>query len=280
MSVEIDPQELGFHRPFTVEVLENLKIRNPGTQPVAFKAVNVNVSQVKTTAPKQYVFRNHCNFARRPQVILQAMKQEPPAGTKCRDKFLVQSVAITPDKDFANLASIWDTIDKSLVQEKKIRVAFLDPKSSPAADATVTTPNKNTQVNVGDATPEAAPPAYSSPSDYGVERSESKAPIEEESFVEEKPTFAAPAAVATTKNSEPSREELKEQLAQAEKLIAQLQKDDGGLRQRKTGGTAEEKSATKPAQLAQQARAGTEGVPVQITAILCLLSFLLAYVFF
>lgn len=39
-------------------------------------------------------------------VILQAMKQEPPQGTKCKDKFLVQSVAITPDKDFANLASI------------------------------------------------------------------------------------------------------------------------------------------------------------------------------
>jgi hypothetical protein len=55
MSVDIDPQELGFHRtspplpthcdcfayrdagPFTVEVLENLKIKNPNTHPVAFK---------------------------------------------------------------------------------------------------------------------------------------------------------------------------------------------------------------------------------------------------
>ncbi|KAI8946586.1 PapD-like protein [Xylaria longipes] len=272
MSVEIEPQELGFHRPFTVEVVENLKIRNPGTQPVAFK--------VKTTAPKQYCVRPNSgrvepNREVEVQVILQAMKLEPPSGTKCRDKFLVQSVAITPEKDFANLASIWDTIDKSMVQEKKIRVSFLEPKSSPVADTNITTPNKSTAVNGGDATPEVAPPAYSSPGDYSAGRSEPKSSIEEESHLEEKPSFASPVAVATTKNSEPSREEPK-----TEKKSAQLKEADGGLRQRKTGTTSGEKPITKPAQLAQTARAGTEGVPVQITAVLCLLSFLLAYFFF
>ncbi|KAI0420663.1 putative integral ER membrane protein Scs2 [Xylaria grammica] len=278
MSVEIDPQELGFHRPFTVEVLENLKIRNPGTQPVAFK--------VKTTAPKQYCVRPNSgrvepNREVEVQVILQAMKQEPPLGTKCRDKFLVQSVAITPEKDFANLATIWDTIDKSLVQEKKIRVAFLDPKSASAADATTTTPSKSIAVNGGDATPDVAPPAYSSPSDFGASRSEPKSSIEEESRPEEKASFAAPIVAATTKTSELSYEELEKKVLQAESVIEQLKKDDGGLRQRKTASsTAAEKSSAKPAQLAQAPRAGTEGVPVQITAILCLLSFLLAYIFF
>lgn len=34
------------------------------------------------------------------------MKQEPPLDTKCRDKFLVQSVAITADKEFASIANI------------------------------------------------------------------------------------------------------------------------------------------------------------------------------
>lgn len=96
-----------------------------------------------------------------------------------------------------------------------------------------------------------------------------------------KPSLGTPLAVtAATKTSEPSREELKEQLLQAEKAIAQLKKDDGGLRQRKTGTAAAEKTSAKPAELAQGARAGTEGVPVQITAILCLVSFLLAYIFF
>lgn len=40
------------------------------------------------------------------KVLLQAMKVEPPADTRCRDKFLVQSVAVTADKEFTNIAQI------------------------------------------------------------------------------------------------------------------------------------------------------------------------------
>ena len=54
-------------------------------------------------------------------VILQAMKQEPPPDTKCRDKFLVQAVPITSDKEFANLASIVSQAE-NLVLEK---IAFV-----------------------------------------------------------------------------------------------------------------------------------------------------------
>lgn len=39
-------------------------------------------------------------------VLLQAMKQEPPADARCRDKFLVQSCTITGDKEFTNVAQI------------------------------------------------------------------------------------------------------------------------------------------------------------------------------
>ncbi|KAI0206936.1 putative integral ER membrane protein Scs2 [Astrocystis sublimbata] len=278
MSVEIEPQELGFTRPFTVEVLENLKIKNPGTQPVAFK--------VKTTAPKQYCVRPNSgrvepNREVEVQVILQAMKQEPPSGAKCKDKFLVQSVAISPEKDFSNLASIWDTIDKSSVVEKKIRVAFLDPKSSPSADApaAMSTPIKNTAVNVGsEATPEVSSAAFSSPRNDDAARSEPKSSLDEEPLVESSDAPVAAAAAATTRYLEPSREEPK-----VERKIAQPKEDDSGLRQRKstTGVTADEKPLAKPVeQLAQVARGGTEGVPIHYTAALCLLSFLLAYFFF
>ena len=34
------------------------------------------------------------------------MKVEPPADTRCRDKFLVQSVAVTADKEFTNISQI------------------------------------------------------------------------------------------------------------------------------------------------------------------------------
>jgi len=40
------------------------------------------------------------------KVLLQAMKEDPPPDAKCRDKFLVQSVAVTADKEFTNVASI------------------------------------------------------------------------------------------------------------------------------------------------------------------------------
>lgn len=43
------------------------------------------------------------NFA---PVLLQAMKEDPPADAKCKDKFLVQSVAITGDLEFSNVTSI------------------------------------------------------------------------------------------------------------------------------------------------------------------------------
>ena len=39
-------------------------------------------------------------------VLLQAMKEDPPLDTKCRDKFLVQTVAVTADKEFSNVAQI------------------------------------------------------------------------------------------------------------------------------------------------------------------------------
>lgn len=39
-------------------------------------------------------------------VLLQAMKEDPPLDAKCRDKFLVQSVAVSADKEFSNVASI------------------------------------------------------------------------------------------------------------------------------------------------------------------------------
>ncbi|KAI1808104.1 VAMP-associated protein [Daldinia bambusicola] len=272
MSVEIDPQELGFHRPFTAEVSEVLRIRNPNSHPVAFK--------VKTTAPKQYCVRPNSGRVEpgkevEVSVILQAMKQEPPPDTKCRDKFLVQSVAITGDKEFANLASIWDAIEKSSIQEKKIRVIFLPPVGAPAGAANLETPVKPSTAN--GATSDMAPPAYSSPDNFSTSQTDAKTE-DNEIKREELPSVGGVAAVAATKNSDLSPEELKQQLIQAERVIAQLKQDQEGLRQRKTAGA--DKAGSKPTELAQTARSGTEGVPIKLAAILCFLSFMLAYLFF
>jgi type VI protein secretion system component VasF len=72
-------------------------------------------------------------------------------------------------------------------------------------------------------------------------------------------------------------DELKAKLVQAEAQIANLQ--DSGLRQRNVKSAAED--IKKPAaEMAQAVKQTVEGVPVQIVALLCLLSFLLAYFFF
>lgn len=131
-----------------------------------------------------------------------------------------------------------------------------------------------------DATPDVAPPAYSSPNDYQTQEpagSVGDRDIKREDSSSPAGTFAA--ASSTAKGSELSYDELKAQLALAEKQVAQLKQDQGGLRQRKAGsGAADTKS--QPAQLAQAVRQGTEGVPVKITALLCFISFILAYLFF
>jgi hypothetical protein len=38
--------------------------------------------------------------------MLQAMKEEPPLAAKCKDKFLIQSTTITPEKETLSLNDI------------------------------------------------------------------------------------------------------------------------------------------------------------------------------
>ncbi|KAJ9156640.1 Vesicle-associated protein 2-2 [Pleurostoma richardsiae] len=279
MSVEIDPTELGFRRPFTVEVAQILKIKNPNKAPVAFK--------VKTTAPKQYCVRPNSGRIEPDHevevtVLLQAMKQDPPLDTKCRDKFLVQSVIISSDKEFNNVQEIWDTVEKASVQEKKIRVSFLPPADDKLGAAA--TPVRHSLTNGVEATPEVPPPAYSSPGEQATTplppSSRETAPEPKDNVREASPSVVSGVTAPVSKPaSEQTVDELKEQLAHAETTIATL-KQEGGLRQRK-GIAAAAKDTPGVGELATAVRPQTtEGVPIQYVAILCLVSFLLAYFFF
>ncbi|KAK3942233.1 vesicle-associated protein 2-2 [Diplogelasinospora grovesii] len=286
MSVEIDPLELGFRRPFTVEVAQILKIKNPNTSPVAFK--------VKTTAPKQYCVRPNSGRIEpgkdvEVSVLLQAMKQEPPLDARCRDKFLVQSVAITGDKEFTNVQQIWDSVEKSAVQEKKIRVNWLPPSGEGHADAAVT-PLRHTVTNGVDGTPDVPPPAYSSPSpDNAMVDSKSVSePETTQKDTKEEPetvpsTIVGSTVQAAKNTTTEGYEEVKAQLAQAQATIVSLKNDAAaGLRQRKVGtsGSDDKSAGQGQSSLARAERQVTEGVPVQVVAILCLLCFLLGYFLF
>lgn len=92
------------------------------------------------------------------------------------------------------------------------------------------------------------------------------------------------AATSATNAIPTSTEELQAQLAEAKATIARMtsQKEEQGLRQRKTDAVNQDSreritAGTTGMGIQQQP---ADGVPVQLVAALCLLSFLLAYFFF
>lgn len=125
MSVVLNPSSaLGFPRPLTQHVKRSLAITNHNAQPVAFK--------VKTTAPKLYCVRPNSGRVEpgetvEVQVMLQAMKQEPPLNAKCKDKFLIQSTTITPEKETMPLQDMFNETTED-VHSQKIRVVYLPPE--------------------------------------------------------------------------------------------------------------------------------------------------------
>jgi len=272
MSVEIEPLELNFRRPFTYEVSQTLTLKNPSTTPVAFK--------VKTTAPKQYCVRPNAGRIEPGQdfdvsVLLQAMKQEPPADAKCRDKFLVQSASITGDKEFASIASVFDSTEKSQITERKIRVNWLAATSDDgAAPAVVATPAKQTGAAAAD-TPNASqrftsptagndsPPTSSPPPYDGLKGSEH----EEKSAAE--PVKQAAASVANSASATANLAATKVKEATA---------TDSAVRQRVKSGADEVKHAAQ--QVNQAVPEKVQGVPVRIVALLVFLAFLVGYFFF
>ncbi|EFZ01980.1 MSP domain protein [Metarhizium robertsii] len=284
MTVDILPLELNFARPFTVEVSRTLTIRNTSTSPLAFK--------VKTTAPKQYCVRPNAGRiepgnAFDVTVLLQAMKQDPPLDAKCRDKFLVQCAPIPSDKDFSTIASVLESADKATLAERKIRVNWLAANSEDAqglAAPAVSTPSKPSAVNGATETPDA-PRTFSSPGGNANSTPLSAPPpyasddaAEEADDKPERPKSAVShAATSVSEAAQVSYEELKSKLAQAEAQLLNLK--DSGLRQRsvKSASSEEKRPAANTAQVVKQQ---PDGVPVQIVALLCLLSFLLAYFFF
>ncbi|MCJ1459054.1 phosphatidylinositol-binding protein scs2 [Mycoblastus sanguinarius] len=295
MSVTLDPPELGFRRPFTHEVTQLLRLRNPTNDPIAFK--------VKTTAPKQYCVRPNSGRIEvgsevEVQVLLQAMREDPPPDARCRDKFLVQSVAITPERDLGNVTAIWQNVEKvakGSIEERKIRVVFLPVDSA--------TPKHN-NIN-GTHLGEDVPPAYGSPSpSYGspapeavtpntrsVHAPDSRPSTDSKSITESASNAATStqstigAAASSVVNAMPtSGEDMRVQLAQAKATIARLtqQSEEQGLKQRKTDAVnqdSRERITTGTTGMGIQQQPA-DGVPVQIVAALCLLSFLLAYFFF
>ncbi|KAK9722706.1 phosphatidylinositol-binding protein scs2 [Basidiobolus ranarum] len=179
MQLNIEPStQLSFRRPLTTLTQDILVLRNDSQEPIAFK--------VKTTAPKQYCVRPNAGRIEsgqevQVQVILQPLKEDPPLDFKCKDKFLVQSIAITPDKETQNLQDLWNSVektDKNSISERKLRCSYLPPVVQGEEEATANNPNEY-----------RFPPTYQESATAGIAVSESSgaspiasSPIEPQSY--------------------------------------------------------------------------------------------------
>ncbi|KAJ1300118.1 hypothetical protein OPQ81_002598 [Rhizoctonia solani] len=126
MSVQLNPStQIGFNRPFTQIVCRTLTVVSHNERPVTFK--------VKTTAPKAYCVRPNMGVINPGDsidiiILMMAMPKDPPISTKCRDKFLIQSMIIPQDQLHLTPCKMWQFSkeeQKPQIYQQKIRVAYL-----------------------------------------------------------------------------------------------------------------------------------------------------------
>jgi len=259
MSLELDPAELGFKRPYTHEVSQVLRLSNPHNDPIAFK--------VKTTAPKQYCVRPNSGKVDPGEfvevsVVLQPMREDPPPDTRCRDKFLVQSVLVPADKE----APTWNHLEqnyKSAIQERKIRVHYLPADGSAQQINGVSEHHEDAGLTT-------SPPPYNHVDDSSIHVDETaiEQPVKQETFVN------------TSSSSQISREELEQRLAEANAIVAKLKRenDEAGLRRRKED-ISSKGLTTGSVDLGVPVHQQS-GLSVQTVAIISLIVFLLTYLLF
>ncbi|KAL6617597.1 PapD-like protein [Neocallimastix sp. 'constans'] len=98
--VELDPpKQLIFQRPFNTPKTRTLRIKNITDSYIIFK--------IKTTAPNNYIVNPNCaeigpQSSRDIEIRRNATNEEFPPDYKCKDKFLVQSMMINEDEIIKN----------------------------------------------------------------------------------------------------------------------------------------------------------------------------------
>ncbi|KAF9343852.1 phosphatidylinositol-binding protein scs2 [Mortierella sp. AD094] len=187
---------------------------------------------------------------------MQAMKEDPPVDFKCKDKFLVQSVAITAEREQLALADLWPTIEseaKDQIREKKIRCVFL-----PSAEHEITQiKEEEAEQLTSSRSSSAAQSTHSTINSYPAPHASSS----------ETPVSTASLAEISA---------LKRDLQAAQETIQKLQGEASTLRQRKT----ETASSSAPVMTAVHVKHQQEGYPVTYVAGAAVVAFLFAYLFF
>ncbi|KAG2010190.1 hypothetical protein CC2G_013032 [Coprinopsis cinerea AmutBmut pab1-1] len=311
MSVSLNPPNtLGFRRPLTQLVKRSLTITNHNAQPIAFK--------VKTTAPKLYCVRPNSGRVEPGEslevaVMLQAMKEEPPLNTKCKDKFLIQSTIITQDKETMALQDIWantDANEEGKVYQQKLRVAYLPPEGQTLEEEDETAhANQSSFINPSDVTfdtvrqqppanghqpipPFAAPPPPQEPPrpstppavDYSVAREESQdhtqpqfnniPVVNEPSHRAPTPPPAVPQVAAVPPPQPLSRSSMRHNRAENQ----EAQQAVSELRRRRRSSIGDSGSDVRTA--VDEPNIHQDGVPLNVVVLISFTVFFMTYIFF
>jgi vesicle-associated membrane protein-associated protein A len=120
----VPPHELKFKGPFIEPVQTVMTLKNPTGKKIAFK--------IKTTAPKRYCVRPNCGELGPKEkaeisVILQPFDYD--ANERNKHKFLVQTVVIDPNADYAEDGKSfqWRDIADDRIMDSKLKCSFEMP---------------------------------------------------------------------------------------------------------------------------------------------------------
>lgn len=119
-TLNVSPPELKFKFELRKQIPTELRLSNPHAGPVAFK--------VKTTSPRKYCVRPNTGVVEpygtvTVTVIMQQQKEWPADSAMCKDKFLLQTVAVggasqQPD----DLSALFSKASGERVTEIKLKV--------------------------------------------------------------------------------------------------------------------------------------------------------------
>ncbi|KAL8539778.1 hypothetical protein ACS0TY_001400 [Phlomoides rotata] len=150
--LSVEPLEMKFPFELRKQISCSLQLTNKTENHVAFK--------VKTTNPKKYCVRPNtgiilprstCDVV----VTMQAQKEAPP-DMQCKDKFLLQSVVMTPEATPKDITTEMFNKEQGNVEECKLKVVYVAPRQPPSPVAEGSdegfSPRNNAGENGSDAT--------------------------------------------------------------------------------------------------------------------------------
>eukprot|EP00656_Telonema_subtile_P033905 TRINITY_DN37_c0_g1_i1.p1 TRINITY_DN37_c0_g1~~TRINITY_DN37_c0_g1_i1.p1 ORF type:complete len:219 (-),score=59.53 TRINITY_DN37_c0_g1_i1:373-1029(-) len=164
--LEVTPGELQFQVVVGDYSKRQMRLHNTGTKPIAYK--------IKTTNPKQYFVRPNQGVVkageRKPIAVMMGKLTAEPTD-KCKDKFLVQSIAYEgpipedgADEKFDWRRDVNEKMPGAKADECRLRCVYQVSEKGAAASPKPAETQKTTVTNEGASQRKPAPaPAFASP---------------------------------------------------------------------------------------------------------------------